>query len=209
MVSIYDLKPRFQNLLRPLAPRLARLGFTPNHITWAALIGSLSVGGMVWLYGDPVACLAFLPAWLLIRMALNALDGMMARECRMATARGAALNEMGDPLSDLALYMPLASLRAAALWPVIAFVFGALLTEFCGLLGQAIGGPRAYDGPMGKSDRAAFVGALALLTLAFPQIMVAWPWIFTLAAALTILTCWNRLSHALKGTTSNQPDRRG
>jgi phosphatidylglycerophosphate synthase len=141
-------------------------------------------------------------------MALNALDGMMAREFRMATPRGAALNELGDLLSDLAIYLPLGYLRAAALWPVIAFVFGAMLTEFCGLMGQAMGGRRVYDGPMGKSDRAAFIGALALLTLAAPSIIGAWPWVFTLAALLNFLTCRNRLSHALREITSNQPDRR-
>jgi CDP-diacylglycerol---glycerol-3-phosphate 3-phosphatidyltransferase len=208
MQSIYDLKPRFQNLIRPLAPRLVGLGVTPNHVTWMALIGSIIAGGMVWLTGDLAACLALLPAWLLVRMALNALDGMIAREYRMATAQGAALNELGDLFSDLALYLPLGRLRADALWPVIAFVFGAILTEFCGMLGQALGGRRVYDGPMGKSDRAAFIGALALLTLAAPSLIGAWPWIFTLAALLSLLTCWKRLSHALRELTSNQPDRR-
>lgn len=207
MASIYDLKPRFQNLLRPLMAPLARIGVTPNFITWVALIGSISAGGMIWLAGDHAASLALLAVWLLVRMALNALDGMMARECRMATPHGAALNELGDLLSDLALYLPLASLRAAALWPVILFVFAAILTEFCGLLGQALGGRRIYDGPMGKSDRAAFIGALALLTLARPSIIGAWPWIFTLAALGALLTCWNRLSHASRAMTSNQPDR--
>jgi len=208
MASIYDLKPRFQNLLKPFAPPLVRLGVTPNHITWAALIGSIISGGLVWLAGDRAACLALLPAWLLVRMALNALDGMIAREYRMGSSRGAALNELGDLLSDLALYLPLANLRSGALWPVIAFVFGAMGAEFCGLLGQALGGRRVYDGPMGKSDRAAFVGALALITLAAPSIIGAWPWVFTLAALGAILTCWNRLSHALRDITSNQPDKR-
>jgi phosphatidylglycerophosphate synthase len=208
MASIYDLKPRFQNLLRPFAPPLVRLGVTPNLITWVALIGSINAGGMVLLAGDRAACLALLPAWLLVRMALNALDGIMARECRMATSRGAALNELGDLLSDLALYLPLAYLHAGALWPVIAFVFGAMLTEFCGLLGQALGGKRVYDGPMGKSDRAALIGALALLTFAAPSIIDVWPLIFTLATLGAILTCWNRLSHASREITSNQPDRR-
>src|SRR5262245_29601912 len=208
MASIYDLKPRFQNLLRPLAPPLVRLGVTPNLITWVALIGSICAGAMVWLAGDRAACLALLPAWLLVRMALNALDGMMAREYRMGSPRGAALNELGDLLSDLALYLPLAYLHAGALWPVIAFVFGAVGAEFCGLLGQALGGRRVYDGPMGKSDRALFIGALALLTLAAPSIIGVWPWIFTVAAALTLLTCWNRLSHASRDITSNQPGKR-
>jgi CDP-diacylglycerol--glycerol-3-phosphate 3-phosphatidyltransferase len=83
-----------------------------------------------------------------------------------------------------------------------------MFTEFCGLLGQALGGRRVYDGPMGKSDRAAFIGALALLTLAAPSIIGVWPWIFMLAALAALLTCRNRLSHALREIISNQPERR-
>lgn len=41
-----------------------------------------------------------------IRMALNALDGMLARECNQQTRLGAILNETGDVISDIALYLP-------------------------------------------------------------------------------------------------------
>jgi hypothetical protein len=50
---------------------------------------------------------------------------------------------------------------------------------------------------MGKSDRAFIVGALALVTYIFPAVLGAWRWIFTAAALLTALTCWNRLARAL------------
>src|SRR5262245_10008319 len=208
MTSIYDLKPRFQNMLRPLLVKLAHLGVTPNTITWLALLGSLGVGGIVWLAGNHPVCLLLFSAWLLVRMSLNALDGMMAREFRMATARGAMLNELGDVLSDLALYLSLAGWHATPAWPVIAFVFGAMLTEFCGVLGQTFGGQRRYEGPMGKSDRAALIAVLSLLTLVWPSVAGIWPWIFNAAALLTAATSWNRLSHALKNMASTQFVRR-
>jgi phosphatidylglycerophosphate synthase len=135
-------------------------------------------------------------------MALNALDGLLARERRMATPRGEALNELGDVLSDLALYLPLAKWSAAAAWPVTAFVIGALLTEFCGVLGQALGGRRRYEGPMGKSDRAALIGALGLLTCAWPSLMNLWPWVFTGATLLEAITCWSRVLRALSEAKS-------
>jgi CDP-diacylglycerol---glycerol-3-phosphate 3-phosphatidyltransferase len=208
MASIYDLKPRFQNLLRPSLAKLAGLGITPNTITWLALLGSLGMGGAVWLAGNHPVCLLLLPVWLLVRMSLNALDGMMAREFRMATSSGAMLNELGDVISDLALYLSLAGWHTTAGWPVIAFVFGATLTELCGVLGQALGGRRRYEGPMGKSDRAALVGALSLLTFLLPSIAGIWPWIFIVAAVLTGVTCWNRLSHALRDMALTQINRR-
>lgn len=197
MPSIYDLKPKFQNLLRPLMRVLARLGVTPNVITLAAILGSLAVGVGVSSAQTQPWLLLLLPAWLFIRMALNALDGMMARELNQASPLGAVLNELGDVLSDLALYLPLALLTEHALWPVVLFSLGAALTEFCGVLCQALGKGRRYDGPMGKSDRAFVVGAVALLTFAWSALWAWWPVVFWVAAVLTALTCLNRLRHAL------------
>src|SRR5256714_11677267 len=85
MASVYDLKPRFQNLLRPLMRRLAAIGLTPNAVTLMALVGSLVVGALVSQAGKHPALLLLLPVWLFARMALNAIDGMMAREMAMAT----------------------------------------------------------------------------------------------------------------------------
>jgi CDP-diacylglycerol--glycerol-3-phosphate 3-phosphatidyltransferase len=198
MASIYDLKPKFQGLLRPQMRRLARAGFTPNTVTLAAVIGSIVAGALVTLAARRAAFLLLLPAWLFARMALNAIDGMMARELGMATVLGAVLNEAGDAVSDLALYLPLAFLSDQARWPVIAFSIGAVMTEFCGVLSRSLGASRRYDGPMGKSDRAFVVGALGLITFIFPAVYQAWPWIFALAATLTVVTCANRISRALK-----------
>jgi len=197
MPSVYDLKPRFQNLLRPLMRWLAAAGLTPNAITLMALVGSILVGAMVSQAGKHPWLLLLLPAWLFARMALNAIDGMMAREMAMATNLGAVLNELGDALSDLGLYLPLAFVVEPARWPVIAFAIGAVLTEFCGVTARALGASRRYDGPMGKSDRAFIVGALGLVTFITERALALWPWIFAAAALLALLTCWNRLRSAL------------
>ena len=197
MPSIYDLKPRFQALLRPLIASLAARGWTPNRVTLLALALSLVVGGVIQFAPERRAALLLLPIWLFLRMALNAIDGMMARELNMKTTLGAVLNEVGDVVSDLALYLPLGMVQPPSRWFVIAFAFGAVLTEFCGVLGQALGARRHYEGPMGKSDRAFFVGALGLVTPLVPGLFSLWPGLFAAAGALTILTCFKRLSGAL------------
>ena len=196
MPSVYDLKPRFQALLRPLISRLAAAGWTANTVTVAALVGSFGVGALLLAWRSRWALLA-IPVWLLLRMALNAIDGMMARELGMASRLGAVLNEGGDVLSDLALYLPLAVIAPPAVWPVVGFAVGAVLTELAGVLAQALGDRRRYEGPMGKSDRAFWVGAIALASALWPELGRAWPYLFGAAAALTLLTCWNRLRAAL------------
>ena len=197
MPSVYDLKPRFQALLRPGIRGLAAAGATANTVTVAAVAGSFGVGALLLLWHSRWALLA-IPVWLFVRMALNAVDGMMARELGMASRLGAVLNELGDVLSDLALYLPLAVVAPPAAGAVVAFSFGAVLTEFSGILAQALGDRRRYEGPMGKSDRAALVGVLAVVTVILPELGRWWPWVFIAATALATLTCWNRLRGALK-----------
>ena len=197
MPSIYDLKPRFQGLLRPAVGRLAGLGVTANAVTLAAALGSLACGAAIAL-GPRPAVLLVLPAWLFARMALNAIDGMLAREFGQKSDLGAILNETGDVVSDVALYLPLAVLPGAH-GPAVAFVLLAAFTEFCGLLGQALGAGRQYQGPMGKSDRAFLVGALGLLSALYPPALVAWPWALGAGAVLAAWTCVRRCQATLAG----------
>jgi CDP-diacylglycerol--glycerol-3-phosphate 3-phosphatidyltransferase len=198
MPSVYDLKPRFQNLLRPVMGKIARAGITPNVVTLVAVAGSIAAGAAISQAASCPALLLVLPGWLLARMALNAIDGMMARELEMATPLGAVLNEVCDAISDLGLYLPLAFVDQRASFAVVAFSIGALLTEFCGVLGRALGATRRYDGPMGKSDRALIVGALGVVTFVFASVLPFWPLIFWAGAGLTAVTCWKRLAGALR-----------
>lgn len=193
-MTTYDLKPRFQNLLRPLAHAVFRAGATPNQVTSAAMLGSVAYG--LWMLWTPGAWpYLLLPLFLLLRMAMNAIDGMLARECQQQSATGAILNEVGDVVSDAALYAPFFVLPGASLALGAALVFLSLLTEFVGLLGHVTGAGRRYDGPLGKSDRAVVFGALGLaLGLGVPLA----PWFNALSGALCVLLAWTCLNRAHK-----------
>lgn len=195
-ISIYQLKPRFQQLLRPALAALARAGVTPNQVTLAAMALSLAYGAALTFAPGNTALWFGLPAFLLLRMALNAIDGMLATATGNKTPLGALLNEVCDQVSDAALYLPFA--LAAGVNPalVVIVVVVALLAEFCGVLAQAIGAPRGFQGPMGKSDRAFAFGVVALLVGA--GVAPAWPnGVLALVLLLSALTVFNRLRQAL------------
>ena len=198
MASVYDLKPKFQAILRPIAQALFKTGVTPNQVTIAALFGSFVVGALAVQTVANRSWLLLFPFWLFLRMALNAIDGMLAREHNLKSFSGAILNEVGDILSDAALFLPLALVRADAACAIVLFTLGAVLSEFCGVLGQALGTKRHYEGPMGKSDRALLVGTLALVSFLYPSMMNIWTGIFWAGFGLTIMTCYNRIDHILK-----------
>jgi CDP-diacylglycerol--glycerol-3-phosphate 3-phosphatidyltransferase len=88
MVSIYKVKPAFQGLLRPMVRLLARIGVTPNQVTIVVLFLSLAVGGWIYLAPSKLLPLLIVGPFLLIRMALNAIDGMLAREHDMQSKLG-------------------------------------------------------------------------------------------------------------------------
>lgn len=198
MPSIYDVKPQFQALLRPLANALAARGVTANHVTIAATVVSLLTGLAIYLGREHHPILLLLPLVLFIRMAMNAIDGMLAREHNMKSAKGAILNELGDVISDAALYLPLATVAGFQPAIVVIVVLLAVLTEMTGVVAVQIGASRRYDGPMGKSDRAFVFGALGLaLGLGVPTA----PWLVGLLVVLIILlilTVFNRAKRALR-----------
>lgn len=78
MLTLYQLKPRFQALLRPGVAWLAAHGVTANAVTLAAMLLSLALGAGLCLAGpQSPQWFLLLPGWMLARMALNAVDGML------------------------------------------------------------------------------------------------------------------------------------
>ena len=161
MPSIYQIKPRFQALLRPLVKALAAAGGTANQVTVGAAVMSIAAGIVLTFDGAKPWVWLLLPVVLFLRMALNAIDGMLAREHGQKSPLGAFLNELCDVISDAALYLPFVLVAAPLV--VVLTVFFAALTEMAGVVALQVGAERRYDGPMGKSDRAFAFGLLAFL----------------------------------------------
>ena len=197
MPSIYDLKPRFQALLRPLVKSLAEAGVTANHVTIAAMIVSFIVGAAIVLFPAEKWLLLLMPLALFVRLALNAIDGMLAREYKMKSSLGAILNELGDVLSDTALYLPLGLVPGVNSIYIVAITILAIVSEMTGVVALQIGAQRRYDGPMGKSDRAFAFGLLCLLLGIGIQPAFWVDAILLITLGLLLVTIVNRARHAL------------
>lgn len=197
MISIYQLKPRFQNLLRPVVQKLYDKGITANQVTLGACLVSVLVGAVVVLGMPHVWLFALIPLWMIVRMALNAIDGMLAREFGQKSRLGAYLNELTDVIADSALFLPFALLTGVSPALVVLVTLLAVFSEYAGVLGPMVGASRRYDGPMGKSDRAFVFGvmgagvATGLLAPAWINIILA------IVSALLIYTLVNRVRQGL------------
>lgn len=196
MLSIYQLKPIFQTLLRPYANFFYNANITANQVTLIAAFGSIFtafvVGGLAsyqWIF-------FLIPIWMFIRMALNAIDGMLAREYHQKSNLGAYLNEICDIVSDCALLLIFTQVEDVSNYLVILVILLSFLTEYSGVLGVMIGASRRYDGPMGKSDRAFVFGGICL---AIATSLLPFSWINALLWIVSILLACTIINRIRKG----------
>lgn len=212
MPSIYQLKPAFQSLLRPLVKCLFNFGITANQVTLLAMFISLGLSGFLYVYfldAHPNFILLLFPLWMLIRMAFNAIDGMLAREFNQQSALGAYLNELCDVISDSALYAVLFAFSWLST-PLLALViFLAILSEYTGVMAPLIGQERRYDGPMGKSDRALWFSIIIIILSLSSYFSVQYSTLSNICngilSLITILLCftiYHRIRNSLKQPTS-------
>ncbi len=180
------------------------MGVRANQVTVFTCVISVAFGVLLLTSQNP-HLFVLLPIVLLVRMALNAADGMLAREFSQETRLGVYLNELADVVSDTFLYLPFAHLRGFSpfwIWNVVVL---AVISEMAGTVAVMAGASRRYDGPMGKSDRALIFGALGLwaglagglpvpVGLLFPRVMVA----------LLALTVVNRVRNGLQETSQKE-----
>ncbi|EHB89607.1 CDP-alcohol phosphatidyltransferase family protein [Aggregatibacter aphrophilus] len=196
-MSIYDLKPKFQNLLRPLVIKLEQRGVTANQVTLTACAISVILGLMLTALSDYNWLFILIPIWLFMRMALNAIDGMLACEFNQKSRLGGYLNEITDVVSDAALYLPFAFVYPFDALQIGLIIWLSALTEFCGVLGQVQGKTRRYDGPLGKSDRAFLFGVLGLVYAFLPMLPDFLYWVSWAIVILLIITCIKRVRSGL------------
>ncbi|EFH2541974.1 CDP-alcohol phosphatidyltransferase family protein [Escherichia coli] len=190
-MTLYNIKPAFQNFLRPLTRLMYFQGITANQVTIIAMLASVILGMGLTLFPQ-TQLFILMPVFLFIRMALNAIDGILAREFNQKSQVGAILNEVGDIVADAALYLPFAFLKGINPWLVVLVVFLAWLTEFCGVVFQTLTGVRSYKGPMGKSDRALVLGAMGGVIAFWPNYIFIANIVFGMSCLLLIWTCINR-----------------
>ncbi|MCP3670919.1 MAG: CDP-alcohol phosphatidyltransferase family protein [Gammaproteobacteria bacterium] len=197
-MTLYDIKPKFQALLRPLVKVLERNGVSANQVTILAALGSVLLGCVLIIYSEIHTLFLILPIWMFLRMALNAIDGMLAREFNQKSKLGAYLNELSDVVADAALFLPFTLISPFTPLAVVIVIFLSTLSEFAGLQGETIGASRRYDGPLGKSDRALVFGTLGLW-VGLGGVMPSWLfWLMPILAVLICITIINRVMRALK-----------
>ncbi|MFB6352898.1 MAG: CDP-alcohol phosphatidyltransferase family protein [Halobacteriales archaeon] len=158
-MTLDRFRPLADRALAPFVALAVRAGLTPDAVSvvaFALAVGAgaaFAVGGPWYLLG---AALVFANGW------LDLLDGALARELETDSPAGDLVDHVLDRYADLVVIAGLAAgIGAYALG--FAAVTGVLLTSYLGTQAQAVGAGRDYGGLLGRADRLALVGIVAVL----------------------------------------------
>ena len=161
-MDLYRSKATVSRRLEPVIDQLARRGVNPDTLTLAAVPVGLLAGGCLLLSpAEPVVLLA-VPVLAAARLALNLLDGAVARRTGRIHPRGELYNELGDRLADIAFLAPVAFLPGADRTTVLLGVTGAVFASFAGVVPRAAGSERIYRGVLSKPGRMALLAGCAV-----------------------------------------------
>lgn len=176
---------------------LFKIGVTANQITVFSILFSAGIGVLVYYNIQYPYFRLLIALGLLLRMVLNALDGMMARQHNMQSKIGEVLNELGDVVSDLVIIVPFVVIPGINPYYVIIFGFLAIINEYSGILGKAMGGDRRYEGPMGKSDRALVIGLFCIISFFWEGLFEYADYVFLACCGLILISTFTRIRKSL------------
>lgn len=185
-MGIYAVKPAFQRSLTGVRDRLIRSRVSANALTWTALFVSIG-GGMALALSDRSVWLLFVvPVLAVVRLGLNALDGMVASATHTSTSTGEVLNELSDRMADVAWIVGLGFIVG---FPLALGALGAvLLSSYAGMLGKAVGGRRLYGGVMAKADRMIVLALAAPIAAYAGDRVLEWAtWLIGIGAFVTLV----------------------
>lgn len=189
-MQIYKTKPKFQKILKPIADFLAKLKVHPTYINFAALIVSIIAGFLIYYSSFNLILLLWIPFLAFIRIAFNALDGLVARQMKVKNQKfGEVLNELVDRFSDMAFFIGIAFVAYVNTnLALMVFIF-VLLVSYTGIVGKSAGGKRQYSAVMGKADRMFWLSVACVSIVIFKntEIMNGFLWFALILSIITII----------------------
>jgi CDP-diacylglycerol--glycerol-3-phosphate 3-phosphatidyltransferase len=189
-MGAYAVKPRFRATLRGVEHLAVLRGVSADQITATGCACVLAAAAAVLAATlNPLWVIAA-ASLVILRLACNALDGMVATDTNTARPLGQVYNEFADRIGDVAVLIAV-TVRADLVWLGLAAIALTLLSSHMGTLAASAGGTRQYIGVMGKADRMILLALAAVVALFLDQSQVFSVYL-TVVAVGCLLTLFQR-----------------
>jgi phosphatidylglycerophosphate synthase len=189
--------------MRRLAGRLARLGLSPNQISFAGIVFA-GVAAVAFLYASTMPVLWLVAAASIqLRLLANLLDGLVAVEEGRGSPSGPLWNEMPDRIEDTLIIVGFGHAIGQTdlgLWTALV----AIACAYVRVLGGALGQQQDFSGPMAKQHRMAAltigcaIGFFENLAGAEHRVTELVLWLVLAGTVVTIVRRTLTLAHRLR-----------
>jgi archaetidylinositol phosphate synthase len=159
-VTLDRLRPLAELVLDPMVATADRIGLTPDGISVLAF--AFAVAAAVGFYLATPVGYVLGAACVLANGWLDLLDGALARTQNADSRGGDLLDHVLDRYADIVLVVGLAAGVSRYDLGLLA-VTGVLMTSYLGTQIQAVGLGREYGGLVGRADRLALIGVVAVV----------------------------------------------
>ena len=199
-MTLDSFRPLADRLMQPLVSGATRIGLTPDGVSVLALIAAGGAAISFWAAGDQQ--LLYLAGAFLVFLngVFDLLDGALAREQQVASEAGDLLDHVLDRYADILIIAGLAAGIGEYALGFLA-VTGVLMTSYLGTQAEAVGLDRVYGGLLGRADRLALVGFVAVVA-AFSNATVysldSIGWLLVVFALIGHLTAFQRFYYAMR-----------
>ncbi len=198
-MTLDRLRPLADRAVEPFVAGATRLGLTPDGVSVLAMGVATAAGLSFYLAGSEPLLYVAGAVLVFLNGCLDVLDGALARELAVDSAAGDFLDHVLDRYADIVIVVGLAGgVGQYALG--FAAVTGVLMTSYMGTQTQAVGLDRVYGGLVGRADRLALIGFVAVLAPVvggFAGLTVV-GWLLITLAAVGHLTALQRFYHAMR-----------
>ena len=208
------IKSRDTNLARRGARFFAEIGISPNMISVVSIaFAGIALWGFIYSHrGNNEWLLLIAVFGIQMRLLCNLFDGMVAVEYDKTTPMGEVYNDFPDRIADILIIMGVgyyAQLNSYAVEMAWVCSLLAVLTAYIRVLGDSIGTPSFFVGPMAKPHRMFLITIASLLECFLPLTHMKTlekPYLYYSLWILitgTLLTCINRLLKISKFKRNN------
>jgi CDP-diacylglycerol--glycerol-3-phosphate 3-phosphatidyltransferase len=182
---LLDLKgrKRVAPILKPIAAGMAKLGFTPAVVTILGLLTTFVGAGIIasgeLLIGGAVAAFG---------VALDALDGPLARHKGTVSDRGAFLDTMSDRFGEIAVWVGLAVVLSEQHRLLVLCVVGlafSLLVPYVRSNAE-LAGLEGRGGWMGRAERMILILTGVMIVGMGVEMMEPLLWVFVTLTGFTV-----------------------
>jgi archaetidylinositol phosphate synthase len=160
-LALHELKYSYRKVLNSFGEKIKCIH--PDVISLIAFLVALAAGILYGKSGEIHVFLIVNIVFILLRMTLNTLDGLIALKRKRTSMMGKMVNALPDRYADMFILVGISFSSLCDVGIGMIASLTVLLVSYSGMLGKALGVSWQQHGPLDKVDRLVLIMSASLM----------------------------------------------